>query len=267
MPLYYLLILALIQGLTEFLPISSSGHLILLPSLSHQTDQGQIVDVAAHLGTLTAVVFFFWKDLRPAVTALPGMCRGRFQTPGARLVLLLSWTTLPVICFGLLLKATGLNDHLRSIEVIGWTMLLFGLMLYVVDQKGGTEKVASDWSFRDALWMGLAQAIALIPGTSRSGITISAARWLGYDRENAARLSMLMSIPAILASGGYLAIEAAATANMAAMRDGAIVAVFSCAAALLALSLMMRLLRSVSFTPYVIYRILLGTLLLWIAYR
>jgi undecaprenyl-diphosphatase len=155
---------------------------------------------------------------------------------------------------------------MRGIAVIGWTMLGFGLVLYWADKRGAEIKTDRSWSVKDALIMGVWQAIALIPGTSRSGITITGARHLGYDRESAAKLSMLMSIPTIIASGTLLGLEVASTANAAAARDGAIVAVFSFIAALAALTLMMRLLKSVSFTPYVIYRVILGVILLGIAY-
>ena len=144
---------------------------------------------------------------------------------------------------------------MRSIAVIGWTMLIFGIVLYWTDQKGETTRTADGWTLKHAVIMGLWQAIALIPGTSRSGITITAARQLGYARTDAARISMLMSIPTILASGTLLGVEVAGTADIAAARDGAIAAAFAFFAALLALALMMRLLRSVSFTPYVIYRV------------
>lgn len=266
MSILYLLILAVIQGVTEFLPISSSGHLILLPNLAGLADQGQVIDVAAHVGTLAAVILYFWRDVAIGLSGIPRLLTGRIDTEGSRLAFLLLIATIPVILFGLFLALTGLDDAMRSITVIGWTMLGFGLVLYWADQKGPTVKSDRDWSAKDAIWMGLAQMLALIPGTSRSGITITAGRWLGYDRNGAAKLSMLMSIPTILASGTFLALKTASEADMTALRDGAIVAGMSFVAALLALTLMMRLLRSVSFTPYVIYRVVLGLVLLWIGY-
>jgi undecaprenyl-diphosphatase len=194
------------------------------------------------------------------------MLTGRIDTPGAKLAFLLMMATVPVILFGLVLHATGLDDAMRSITVIGWTMLVFGLVLYWADQRGSQEKQAGGWSLRDALVMGVWQAVALIPGTSRSGITITAARMLGYEREGAARLAMLMSIPTIFASALLLGGEVVATADAQAARDGAIAAALAFVSALAALTLMMRLLRSVSFTPYVIYRVILGGILLWIGY-
>ncbi|MHC0052111.1 undecaprenyl-diphosphate phosphatase [Actibacterium sp. D379-3] len=267
MSLYYLLIVAVIQGVTEFLPISSSGHLILLPSLSGHADQGQVIDVAVHVGTLFAVILYFRHDVASAFVGLGRLMRGKMDTPGAKLAFLLIVATIPVILAGLALKLTGLDEAMRSVAVIGWTMLLFGIFLYWTDQKGPAEHVAEDWTLRHAITMGLWQAVALIPGTSRSGITISGARMLGYKRADAARLSMLMSIPTIIASGVLLGAEVAMQADAAAARDGAIAAFFAFVSALLALTLMMRLLRSVSFTPYVIYRVVLGVVLLVIAYR
>lgn len=266
MSLAHLFLVAIIQGITEFLPVSSSGHLVLVPILTGYPDQGQVIDVAVHLGTLLAVVLFFWRDVRMGLAGIPRMLTGKIDTPGARLAFLLMIATIPAVLFGLMLKLTGLDDAMRSIRVIAWTMLIFGIVLYVVDQKGAETKRADDWSVKDALIMGLWQALALIPGTSRSGATISGARALGYERPDGAKIAMLMSIPTIFASGVLLGGEVIATANAQIAIDGAIAAGFSFIAALLALSLMMRLLRSVSFTPYVIYRVILGVALLAIAY-
>ncbi|WP_424972652.1 undecaprenyl-diphosphate phosphatase [Dinoroseobacter sp. S76] len=266
MSLFHLFLIAVIQGLTEFLPVSSSGHLILLPALTGMEDQGQTIDVAVHVGTLFAVVLYFWADVKIAAGGLTRLVRGKVDTAGAFLALCLVIATVPVILLGLVLSVTGLNDALRSTAVIGWTMLIFGIVLYWADQKGPSTREASGWSLKHALIMGLWQAVALIPGTSRSGITITGARFLGYKREDAAKLAMLMSIPTIIASGTLLGLEVASDANWQLLIDGAIAALFAFVAALAALVLMMRLLKSVSFTPYVIYRIALGVILLIIAY-
>ncbi|MEX0286628.1 MAG: undecaprenyl-diphosphate phosphatase [Paracoccaceae bacterium] len=266
MPLYLLLFVAIIQGVTEFLPVSSSGHLILLPDLTGAQDQGQFIDVSAHVGTLFAVVLYFRKDVAAALIGTGHLIRGRLSTPQAQLALGLVVATIPLVLFGAFLHFTGLSDALRSVKTIAWTMLIFGLVLYWADQKGPEVKDSQIWPIRDAIIMGLCQAIALIPGTSRSGITITGARALGYTREGGARLAMLMSIPAILASGTLLALDVASEGNVEALTDGVIVAVLAFGSALLALTLMMRLLRSVSFTPYVIYRVILGVILLVYAY-
>ncbi|MDX8352471.1 undecaprenyl-diphosphate phosphatase [Cognatiyoonia sp. IB215182] len=266
MSTFNLLLIALIQGLTEFLPVSSSGHLILLPNLSGFEDQGQIIDVAAHVGTLIAVIAYFWADVKRAFAGFLRLTRGKVDNQDAFLALCLIIATVPVIIFGLFLQLTGLADQMRGIALIGWTMIIFGIILYWADQTGPTTKTAEKWTLKDALQMGVWQAIALIPGTSRSGITITAGRMLGYTRSDAARLAMLMSIPTIIASGTLIGIDVAGTADASAIRDIALVIAMSCAAALLALTLMMRLLKTVSFTPYVIYRVALGIVLLWVAY-
>jgi len=266
MILWNLILLALVQGITEFLPVSSSGHLILMPNLTGLEDQGPVIDVAVHLGSLGAVVLYFWSEVRLALGGIPRLLTGRIDTPGARLAFLLMIATIPVILVGLILHLTGLSDAMRSVAVIGWAMLLFGVVLYWADQRGPQARPDTDWSLREAVILGLWQAVALIPGTSRSGITITGARLLGYDRESAARLSMLMSIPTIAASGILLGGEVIVTADAQAARDGAIAAVLAFVSALAALAVMMRLLKTVSFTPYVLYRIALGIVLLWVAY-
>lgn len=266
MPVFNLLLIALIQGITEFLPVSSSGHLILLPSLTGLGDQGQVIDVAAHLGTLGAVILYFWADVRLALAGTLRLLRGKIDTQGAFLALCLIIATVPVIILGLILKVTGLSDMMRGIAVIGWAMIIFGILLYWADQKGPTTRTAPEWSLKHAFQMGLWQAVALIPGTSRSGITITAGRMLGYGRQDAAKLAMLMSIPTIIASATLLGLDVIGTADAGALRDIGIVMAMSFVAALFALTIMMRLLRAVSFTPYVIYRIGLGIVLLWVAY-
>ena len=264
MPILHLILVAIVQGITEFLPISSSGHLILLPNLTGLEDQGLVIDVAVHVGTLGAVVLYFRRDVGRAFSGL-FMLRD-MSRPDARLALGLIVATIPVVIAGLLLKLSGFDEGLRSVAVVGWATLIFGVVLYWADQSGKTGKTVQDWTLKDAITMGLWQVLALIPGTSRSGITITGARQLGYERSEAARLAMLMSIPTILASGILVGFEVASTMDSGAARDSAIAAAFAFVAALAALHFMMRLLRSVSFTPYVIYRIVLGIALLAIAY-
>ena len=266
MTLFHLVLIAVIQGVTEFLPISSSGHLILLPALTGMTDQGQALDVAVHVGSLGAVVLFFRHDVAIAARGAISLMRGRTEDEGAFLALCLIVATIPVVVAGLAFELTDFDDLLRSTAVIGWTMILFGILLWFADRLGGVERTAESWTLRDAVTLGLWQVIALIPGTSRSGIVITAGRLLGYDRYGAAKLSMLMSIPTIITSGVLLGAEVAADADLALARDAAIAAALAFLAALLALAIMFRLLRSVNFTPYVIYRIILGLFLLGVAY-
>ncbi|MEM9348730.1 MAG: undecaprenyl-diphosphate phosphatase [Pseudomonadota bacterium] len=264
MPLFHLILVALIQGVTEFLPISSSGHLVLLPLLTGLDDQGQVIDIAAHVGTLFAVVIYFWSDVKQALEGGSRLVRGKVDTQGAWLALCLLISCVPVIIVGLILKFTGLADATRSVTVIGWTMLAFGILLYWADQRAAQKKTNKNLSLKDAARLGLWQVLALIPGTSRSGITITGALIHGYTRTDGARFAMLMSIPVIIASGVLSSLDLAA--GEVPVRDAAIVAAFSFLAALAALALMMRLLRSVSFTPYVVYRVFLGIALLWLGY-
>ncbi len=266
MALFHLFLIAVIQGVTEFLPISSSGHLILLPNLSGLEDQGLVIDVAVHVGTLFAVILYFRRDVAVAASGALRLVRGRVDTPGAFLALCLIVATIPVLLAGLAIKATGLDAAMRSTAVIGWTMLGFGLVLYWFDQKAPVTRKAGEWTLKHALIMGLWQVLALIPGTSRSGITITGARALGYTRHDGAKLAMLMSIPTIAMAGLLLAVDVVAEADMQAARDGAIAAGFAFVSALAALAVMMRLLNTLSFTPYVIYRVILGGGLLVYAY-
>jgi undecaprenyl-diphosphatase len=265
MPLWHLFLLAALQGVTEFLPVSSSGHLVLLPALTGLEDQGLFLDVAVHVGTLGAVVLYFRDDVGRALRGTVGWLRGR-RGDDERLAFGLFVATLPVIAAGLALSMTVGSEALRSVAVIGWATLLGGVLLWLCDQRGAQTKDVGDWTAGQALRLGLWQAAALIPGTSRSGIVITGARAMGYERSEAARIAMLMSIPTILASGALLSLDAMSDASGALARDGAIAAAFAFAAALAALHLMMRLLRSVDFTPYVVYRVILGVGLLAWAY-
>ncbi|RDC72133.1 undecaprenyl-diphosphate phosphatase [Rhodovulum sp. 12E13] len=266
MSLLHLVLVALVQGITEFLPVSSSGHLILLPRLTGLQDQGLVIDVAVHVGTLGAVVLYFWRDVRKVLHGTGRLLRGKVDTQSAFLALCLVTATVPVVIAGAALALLDLTEALRSIAVIGWTMLIFGIVLWWADTKSPQHRRAAQWTLKDAAIMGLWQVLALIPGTSRSGITITAGRALGYERHEAARLAMLMSIPTIAASGLVVAVDVAAEADWAAARDGVLAAALAFVSALLALAVMMRLAKRISFTPYVVYRVGLGLVLLWIAY-
>jgi len=264
---YHLLSLALIQGITEFLPISSSGHLILLPSFTNFPDQGLLIDVSVHVGTLLAVIIYFFRDSLSILKGFSDLATGNRHSVPAQLTKFLIWATIPVIILGLILKITDIIDLLRNIKVIGWTMIIFGVFLYLADRFSFSKKINLNYSIKEALIMGLWQSAALIPGTSRSGATITAARILGYKRKSAARIAMLMSIPTILASGSLEIIDVWHKVDFNHFNDAIIVICLSFIFAFLTLTIMMRLLNSISFTPYVIYRILLGVLLLAIAYN
>ena len=264
MALYHLILIALIQGVTEFLPVSSSGHLILLPGLTGLKDQGTVIDVAAHVGTLGAVIWFFWSDVKLALSGLPRLIRGRIDSQGAWLALCLTIATVPVVVLGAVLKISGLAEALRSVTVIGWAMLLFGGLLYYMDQRAVQARGIDRLGLKDSLMLGLWQAVALIPGTSRSGIVITGALHRGFTRTEAARIAMLMSIPTIVASGLLSSLDLIGGA--VPLRDASIVAGVSFVAALGALGVMMRVLQTVSYTPYVVYRVILGVVLLGVGH-
>lgn len=263
MPLLDLILIAALQGATEFLPVSSSGHLVLLPVITGGTDQGLTVDVAAHLGTLLAVLLYSRREFVSALIGLGDLLRARSATPSARLALCLLLASLPIAIAGALIKFSGLDAMLRSIAVVGWATLIFGILLYLVDRTAQESRRRSEWSLRDALIMGLWQSLALIPGSSRAGVTITGARLLGFHRHDAARLSMLMSAPAIL--GASLLSAPPLLANPELLRESAIVAAIAFIAALLALRVMLTLLQRYSYTPYALYRVALGIALIVIS--
>jgi len=267
MSLFYLMVLAVVQGITEFLPISSSSHLILIHEMTGTTPDDIALDIAVHLGSIVAVLVYLWPEARAALVGLGQLGRGRTGTPQARLALGLIIATIPAVLVGAVLALTGWIDMLRDIRVIGWMMILFGIALWWVHRVAPEARAESEWTLRRAAVMGLWQAVALIPGVSRSGITMTAARAMGFERHAAARISILMSIPITLATGALLARDALeAGGGWALVQAAGIAAVLAFGAAYLALSLMMKFLARVSFTPYVIYRVALGVVLLGLAY-
>ena len=204
-------------------------------------------------------------ELADAIRGAAHVATGRVRTAEAKLALLLVVATIPVMAAGLALKALGWDAALRSVEVIAWATIGFGLLLWAADRFGGQAREMGDWSWRDAVLIGLAQALALIPGTSRSGVTMTAARALGYDRVDGARIALLMSIPTIFAAGALVTKDLVEAENVALGLDALIAAGLSCVSALVALALMMRMLARWTMTPFVIYRLGLGAaLLVWV---
>jgi len=258
-----IILLAVVQGITEFLPISSSGHLQLVPAVAGWPDQGLTIDVAVHVGSLGAVMLYLWRDLWSMLRGLGQAFLGRV-TSGAKLLGLLILATLPVVAAGFALDRY-IPGGLRSIEVIAWATVGFGLLLYYVDQRMMAVNRLEHMNVVSALIIGMSQIVALIPGTSRSGITMTAARALGFERVDAARFSMLLSIPTIIGAGGLKGWELWQSGNVALGRDAAMSAGFAFVSALIAIALMMAWLRRASFTPFVVYRVLLGLVLLaWV---
>ncbi len=263
MPLTHLTILALIQGLTEFLPISSSGHLIIFPKLLDWQDQGITIDVAVHAGSLLAVLIFLWRDIGRILLELGQLTRpGRPSAPPLLHLLLVA--SVPVLVVGFLVS-TVMQDLTRNIEVIGWATLLFGILLGFSDRMGMTLNRFQHMRYFDALLIGLAQILALIPGASRAGVTITAARFLGYERASAARFSLLLAIPAILGASVLKGLDIFLSNNVNLGIDFLIAAGISFCAALASISIMMKWLNRAGFMPFVVYRIIMGALLLaWV---
>jgi len=262
--LQHIILLAVVQGITEFLPISSSGHLILAPALTGSPDQGLLVDVAVHVGTLAAVLMYFWRDVFAMLGGFVRLFTGRINA-GARLAIHIVLATIPVVAVGFYLKVSGIEEQLRSVEIIAWTTLGFGILLWIADKVGMTINRLEHMRWGGALFIGLAQVLALIPGTSRSGITMTAARFMGYERSDAAQFSMLMSIPVILGAGLLAGIDLQQAGNIALNEDILLAAGLSFLTALIAIAVLMNWLKRSSFTPFAIYRVLLGGgLLVWI---
>jgi undecaprenyl-diphosphatase len=254
-------VLAVLQGLTEFLPISSSAHLILLPLLADWPDQGLAFDVSVHVGTLLAVLAYFRRDLqRMCGDWLRSLALGE-RIGDSIMVWFLMIATVPVGLCGLVLSAIG-TDFLRNASVIASATILFGLLLWWSDRVGRGTRRISEIGWRDVLVIGAAQALALIPGTSRSGITITAGLALGLTREAAARFSFLLSIPVIVLAGGLEALEAWSNHEPVAwdaMLAGMLIA-FVCAYA--TIHFFLKLVERVGLFPFVAYRLVLGVVLL-----
>ena len=253
--------LALLQGLTEFLPISSSAHLILLPRLLGWVDQGLAFDVAVHIGTLTAVVAYFRHDVNRLLLAWLKSCATRQLDADATLAWLVVLSTLPVVVAGLLFH-DFIETSLRSPLVIAAATIGFGVLLGVADWRGKKMRSENSLTVMDALWIGLAQALALIPGTSRSGITMTTALALGLTRSAAARFSFLMSVPVIMMAGGYESLKLIEQAEPVAWGPLLLGTLVSAASAYLSIHFFMQLIEKVGMLPFVIYRLLLGVFLL-----
>ncbi len=254
--------LALVQGLTEFLPISSSGHLILAPMVMGWPDQGLAFDVAVHVGSLIAVLAYFRRDLAAMAASVPDALQLR-DNRNTRLIAHLAVATVPVVIAGFLFEQ-WVEDNLRSPLVIAWTMLGFALVLWFADRVGSRERTLDGIDWRIALVIGLAQVIALVPGTSRAGITITAALLLGMTRVDASRFSFLLSIPTIIAAG---VLEGASLANGVGPVDWTVFIVGVTVSALSAyacIALFLHVIERIGFMPFVIYRIILGAVLLYL---
>ena len=259
--------LSLLQGITEFLPVSSSGHLILLSKFTYFPDQGLALDVAVHVGSILAVMIYFSETIWEMIK---GVWKTRFipsfKNYGAQVFWLIVIGTIPAVIAGFALKSYGM-EWLRDTRIIGWTILGYGLLLFVADRFSMTIREIKHMGVVDAILIGCAQCLALIPGTSRSGITITMARFLGLERREAAKFSMLLSIPAIIAAAALTGFEVWQSDNIQEigwMFDGV---VFSYISSIVAIYIVMWGLKKSTFLPFVIYRIILGLILLLDSYQ
>lgn len=257
-----ILILALIQGLTEFLPISSSAHLILAPRLFGYADQGLAFDVALHVGTLAAVVGYFRREVAAVVLDLCAtLLPGGTLTANARLGWMILLATIPVGIFGLLLKGL-VENGLRLPLLIAATTIGFGALLWIFDRKG--RRTRDEYSIRwsDALIIGLFQAMALIPGTSRSGSTITAGLMLGLTRKAASRFSFLISIPTIFLSGALVTFDLVRAKTPVQWMPLLLGSLFSFITAYLCIHFFLQFIERIGMLPFVLYRFGLGAAIL-----
>jgi undecaprenyl-diphosphatase len=266
------IILAIIQGVTEFLPISSSGHLVLVHEFID--DEGQFdalakkrLDVGVHIGTLLAVILYFRNDFIELIKGALLLLKRDNYNPLTRKTINLLIASLPVIIAGLIIFSIN-PTMFDSITIIAWTTLLFGILLYICDKKPESEEQIENFSKQQALFYGFAQCLALIPGVSRSGITMTAGRYLGHSRTEAAKFSMLMGMVTIGAAGSLTGLslfqdETLSSDFLIMLCTGMVIAFLT---AYISILIMMKWLRQNSFTPFVIYRVLLGLALLALIY-
>jgi len=281
---YYIVLFALIQGITEFLPISSSGHLILAHEWidgrvqaagqdeSARWAQDAVIDIAVHVGTLFSVLLYFWRDFyaiaRSVILSLLGRADMRQRDDviqGRNAAFYIIVASLPVIVAGFMLHKWQ-PAWLRSAEIVAWTTLIFAYVLWLADRFAPHKLDVSKMTLKSALIVGFAQILALIPGTSRSGITMTAARGLGYTREAAAKFSLFLSVVAISGAGLLAGLDVIEAENTQLGIDAALAVLISFVAGYVAIAVMIKWLKNHDFTPFVLYRALLGLILLLIVY-
>jgi len=270
MSLLEIIVLALIQGISEFLPISSSGHLLLPAQLLGWTDQGLGFDVAVHVGSLCAVLIYFRREVINLTQGWFGSVAGKRSEDGDMAWMIIS-ATIPVVIVGFLLKDL-VEVWFRSGYVVAATTILFGLLLFLGDRKAqrqisrdnrvGEKSSAQTLDFKKAILIGLSQILALIPGTSRSGITMTTALFLGLDREQAARFSFLLSIPTILGAGTLMTIKFLGDDVAVNWQELFFGFVLSFVSAYVCIALFLKWISSIGMTPFVIYRVVLGIVIL-----
>ena len=254
--------LSLIQALTEFLPVSSTAHLIALSKLFHLPSAGRLTEVALHMGTLAVVLVYFRRDIVDMLTGLLTLLKGK-TLPGTHKALMIILATLPAIGAGYLVNRY-VGKGLRSLEVMGWASIFFGTLLFLADRVAPTHKRFESLTYSDAFIVGLLQVLALIPGASRSGCTLIAARLLGYDRQSAARFSFLLSIPVIVGASTLMILS---VPNLKTLPLSMLWTSLLCfGMGYVVLTLLMLWLKRGSFALFALYRLVFGAYLLHMAY-
>ncbi len=258
-----LIVLAIVQGLTEFLPISSSGHLVLVPAAFGWSDQGMAFDVAVHLGSLAAVLVYFRSDIAALLRGSMQVLGGTVATNESRMALAIGLGTIPAAFAGLML-ADWIGANLRDPSVIVVTLSGYAVLMLLADRFGRRDRQFTEVSVKDALLIGLAQALALVPGTSRSGVTMTAAMALGFKRTDAARFCFLLAVPVILLAAGYELIVLIGTDAEVAWGQLGIGALISALVAYASIKLFMRFVSRVGLIPFAIYRLALAAVILYV---
>ncbi len=258
-----LIVLAIVQGLTEFLPISSSGHLVLVPAAFGWSDQGMAFDVAVHLGSLAAVLVYFRSDIAALLRGSMQVLGGNVATNESRMALAIGLGTIPAAFAGLML-ADWIGENLRDPAVIVVTLSGYAVLMLLADRFGRRDRQFTEVSVKDALLIGLAQALALVPGTSRSGVTMTAAMALGFERTDAARFSFLLAVPVILLAAGYELIVLLGTDAPVAWEQLGIGALISAMVAYASIEFFMRFVGRIGLIPFAIYRLALAAVILYV---
>ena len=251
-------VIGFFQGITEFLPISSSGHLVLISEITNWEDQGLFTDIAVHGGTLIAVLIYLRREIKKILYNI-------FQKNLFKDIIIFKiiLATLPAIFAGFFVF-NFFDDFFRNLKVVAWASIIFGVLLYSADIKKTSKPIWNEINFKDALIIGMFQVLAFIPGASRAGVTITGARFLGFDRTNAAIFSMLLSIPIILASLTLSIFDVISDPiNNTYVLQSFFAAIVACITALLSIHFMMKLIQKTNFNLFIIYRIILGFILLF----
>lgn len=256
-----IIVLALVQGLTEFLPVSSSAHLILVPLVLQWPDQGLAFDVAVHVGSLLAVLGYFRVEVVAMIGAWVKNLAGAAATPDSRLAWWVILATLPAVVVGYFVSG-WVEGELRSPWVIAWATIGFGLLLWVADRRPNQQLGEYQLNLKQVLIIGGFQALALIPGTSRSGITMTAALLLGLSRQAAARFSFLLSMPIIFASGSLQTLELVQSSHAVDWFALLLAILLSALSAALCIHFFLRLIDKIGMLPFVLYRLLLGVVII-----